>query len=132
MKYAVVIGILHPDGHILGVSRKDDFTQFGVPGGKFDPEDGDWFSDQHKMQAVLRELREETGVILNTEDLTFLGIRKDGEYIAACYGYRGVVDFAQQPGEGLVKWVTWDELWSGPFGNYNRWLHDRMSDEKWV
>lgn len=131
MKKSTAVVIVHPDGRVLGVSRKDDHTAFGVPGGKFDPEDGDWENPDDRVRAALRELREETGVVLDPKDVLALGMREcPGEvtYMAAAFAYCGDVAFIQMPGEGLVAWITWEDLYAGPFGIYNHWSHERLSE----
>ena len=63
MTYREAAGIFiycHATGHIYGVSRRNDFTQWGCPGGKVD--DG-----ETTLEAALRELREETGVVFQPE-----------------------------------------------------------------
>jgi 8-oxo-dGTP diphosphatase len=55
-------------GKILLLHRHDNKSQggkWGIPAGKIDKEDKD------EKSAILRELREETGLILNEDDLVF-------------------------------------------------------------
>ena len=48
---------LGPDG-ILAISRRNDTTQWGLPGGKVDP-------GETNLQAILRETKEECNLDLN-------------------------------------------------------------------
>ena len=65
MKEAVQIVILNEKNEVLAVSRKDNHKDFGLPGGKVDPED---FSN---VDAIIREVKEETGL-----DINMWGIQK--------------------------------------------------------
>lgn len=111
------------DSKILMVSRKDDETLFGLPGGKADP-------GESMIEAACREYNEETGVLFQPDDLRLL------------YGgtstYRGVTynvitfeavrppvgEPSTQPGEGIIRWGSWDDLTTGPFAGYYRGLYE--------
>lgn len=109
-------------GKILAVSRKDNLTKFGLPGGKVDPGEND-------LEAAVRELREETGISL----IGWLDLQKlyedtdDFEYWTTCYiyvqRYKDPMDFEINPGTdetGIVKLVDRQELLNGPFHRYNQ------------
>lgn len=98
---------------ILGVSRKDDHTQFGLPGGKLE-----W--GENPKQAALRELQEETGLI--GLDPTFLMERFNKDNLDACYLITVVGGEPRTTEKGLVRWVSREMLEDGPFGLYNRTL----------
>lgn len=115
---------------VLAVSRRDDHTAFGFPGGKVDPSDGSlaptsWVGTIQR--AMARELREEVGIDVDPRDLVIL-------YQGVCPGGADGVAYwmvslalpgglheepRTQPDEGVVKWVAWKTLTSGPFGHYN-------------
>lgn len=50
-----VVGLMIRDGKILAVSRKDNHSDYGLPGGKIDP-------GETPEQALVRELMQEIGV----------------------------------------------------------------------
>jgi 8-oxo-dGTP pyrophosphatase MutT (NUDIX family) len=103
-------------GRILGVARKDDPNAWGLPGGKV--EDG-----ESEYWAACRELQEETGIVCTTWDLGHEVFRRDGgvtfqlpfHHIA-----KEIVPVAK--GEARVDWITPEQLLAGPFGEYNRRL----------
>ena len=118
MRKAVCILVFNEDGKILGVSRKNDATNFGLPGGKVD-------SGETEEQAVLRELLEETG-------LRIFDIRKvfehteDREYWTSCWS--GRIEGSIHTNEaGVVRWVDKETLMRGAFGEYNRRLFKAMN-----
>jgi 8-oxo-dGTP pyrophosphatase MutT (NUDIX family) len=60
---------------ILAISRRNDTTQWGIPGGKQD-------SDECNVDCALREISEECGLVLDKTLLIPL-------YSGACYGKDG-------------------------------------------
>jgi len=102
--------ILSDDGKVLAVSRKDDPTAFGLPGGKVDP-------GEEPIQAAARELQEETGLIAS--DLRQVFKRQEHD------GYETTTFVCKVTGEintnesGAVRWVSPQTLFAGPFGSYN-------------
>ena len=103
-------------GQVLAVSRRGEFTEFGLPGGKVD--DG-----ETTVQAAIRELYEETGVRVTSDDLEFLYSADDGHgydvttFVLTRDLSRG--ETMQQEPDMLVSWVDPRVLIEGPFGDYN-------------
>jgi 8-oxo-dGTP diphosphatase len=119
MKEAVCALIYTENGKILGVSRKDRLDKFGLIGGKVD--DG-----ETPEQALLRETFEETGLTITSFEKIFER-NADG---FNCFTYlckvKGTVNTSEA---GIVKEVTWDELFAGPFGEYNLELFNHINNE---
>jgi 8-oxo-dGTP pyrophosphatase MutT (NUDIX family) len=67
MKEAGVMLIIK-DGLILGISRRHNKAIFGLPDGKFDPEEG----DQTTKDTAIRETHEETGILVKDCTLSFM------------------------------------------------------------
>lgn len=111
-----VCAIVLNGNKMLGVSRKDDLEDFGLPGGKVDP-------GESKAEAMLRELGEETGLIAVEATQIYAGIcTGDRDYMSTVFlvtKYRGKLG-SNEP--GVIKWCTRDELLAGCFGEFNRKL----------
>lgn len=116
-KRAVVVVLFNQD-KILGVTRKDNLTDWGLPGGKIEV-------GETPVEAAVREVKEETG--LDIFCLQRVAYRMDGEYIVGTYigQWKGEIDTQES---GKVDWITFDELKSGSFGEYNTALEQTMKD----
>ena len=114
---AACVLILSDDGKILAVSRRDDPSAYGMPGGKVDP-------GETPEEAASRELEEETGLVAG--DLNQVFKMKDAD------GYTTVTFTGQVSGkinteeEGVIRWVKPSVLLDGPFGNYMRVLFKQL------
>lgn len=110
--------LINPEGLALGVSRKTDHNDFGLPGGKMDPEDnGD------PMITAIRECKEETGLDITNLRLIF-AIHKSGNmghtYLA---DYTGEIEHDEPH---VVKWVPFQVLINGSFGRYNQMVSESL------
>lgn len=110
VKRAACCLILTNDGHVLAVSRKDDPTAFGLPGGKVDP-------GETPEQAAARELQEETGLIASKLSPVFTHQEDDG-FVTHTFSCE-VEGEINTPESGAVRWVKPEVLFNGPFGKYN-------------
>lgn len=118
MKEAVCALIFRGD-KILGVSRKDNPNDFGLIGGKV--EEG-----ESRSHALQREIEEECGLNIIHGKLVFTRIDNN----MMCYTYLCEVEGEIKTNEkGVVKEVTWDELFAGTFGEYNRRLYKTLYNE---
>ena len=113
MKQAALALIIN-NNLILGVSRKDNHEQFGLPGGKV--EIGESLED-----AVKRELFEETGIV--AESLKLIFVRTENDFICSTFLVEEFKKQEEPKEKGLVKWITWQTLFDGPFGEYNKQLY---------
>lgn len=124
MKSAVCLLAPAADGRYWAVSRRNDTTQWGLPGGKVDP-------GESSLEAVLRETFEEVG--LKLEDKARLiplysaacpGKGKDDTYWVTTYLWPDLVSSAGfVPEEGLAVQSLCEraltELRTCPFARYN-------------
>ena len=109
-KVAACVLIMADDGKILAVSRKDNPSDLGLPGGKVDP-------GEQPIEAAARELTEETG--LHIHDLKQVFSMHDGDSL--CYTFVGKVSGEISTTEsGVIKWVDPHVLLQGSFTEYNR------------
>lgn len=117
--------VLREDGRVLAVSRRGTTDQFGIPGGKCD--EGETFE-----AAAIRETREETGIeVRNLRRVLERPCRNDANRDE----FHTVTFRADYDGEpraceaGMrVEWVTWEQLFAGPFGDYNRQLWEAVRE----
>lgn len=110
IKKAAQVVLINEEGLILAVSRKDNHEDFGLPGGKQDPE------DENEMAAAIRETKEETG--LDTTDLQLIFVMHRSGYLGYTYlaKYSGEINHNEPH---VVKWVPYDVIMNGSFGRFN-------------
>lgn len=122
-KQAVCCFVLQND-KILGVSRKNNVNDMGLPGGKVDP-------GETLEEACLRELKEETGLDGKIIQHVYTDFEED--YLVTCFlvEAKGSLHSSE---EGIVKWCSPEELIEdSSFANYNRnaigYLNEIIQDE---
>ena len=117
-KLAATALIFNEDkSQLLGVSRKDNHTLFGLPGGKVDV-------GETLYEGLIREVKEETGLDVNSAIPIFF--REDGDFVAVVYlvtDYSGEVSTTER---GVVKWITFEDLKNGAFSEYNTILEEHL------
>jgi ADP-ribose pyrophosphatase YjhB (NUDIX family) len=118
-KKLCVLGLFFKEGNVLGVSRKDNHADFGLPGGKVD-------EGETLEVAIDREIFEETGLVVKDKQLIWIA-EDANDYL--CYVYlvrewEGEINTRPvDPKEtGVVKWTDFIELESGSFGEFNKKL----------
>ena len=100
------------------ISRRDDATKFGLPGGKLEP-------GESEEQAAIRETFEETEVIVKSCSKIFQREEHtlSGEvFYTYCYYADEWSGTPRNSEEGVVTWLTDNELTvtHGAFPDYNR------------
>lgn len=122
MKYSVQAVIFNDKREVLAVSRKTDHNDFGLAGGKMDPEDASL------EDALHREVMEETGldIDMDTAELIF-AIHKDGfmGYTYLIKDWCGEINYNEPH---VVKWTNFHTILVGSFGRYNRLVSDSLKD----
>jgi hypothetical protein len=110
--------LINEEGLALGVSRKDNHSDFGLPGGKGEIED-----IGNPMVTAIRECKEETGLDVYDLQLVF-AIHKSGNmgytYLAK---YSGEINHNEPH---VVKWVPFQVLINGSFGRYNEMVSESL------
>ena len=119
-KISAQVVLINEEGKILCVSRKDNHSDFGLPGGKADPCDGD-----DPTETAIRETREETGLEVYNLRLIF-AIHKYG-YMNYTYvaNYRGEINYNEPH---IVKWAPIKLTTEGTFGVYNQLVAESLRD----
>lgn len=118
MKKQAVTGILvREDGAILGVTRKGTIDQWGLPGGKVEP-------DEDLLNAIRREFYEETGLLITKCEPVFE--REGSEFFVTCFKVHEAIGDLGTDEDILVAYVTPETLIEGPFGEYNKQLFAKL------
>lgn len=126
---AVCAVITNPNTQqILVVSRKDDPTSFGLPGGKVDP-------GETKKEAICREIKEETGLTVIPEDTVKVyetlcprHAPEGTDYYAYAYLVSQYSGHLETQESGIVKWGSWNDLYQGSFAAYNVGLKNALDE----
>jgi len=120
IKISAQVVLINEEGLVLGVSRKHDHNDFGLPGGKMDSRD-----NNDPIQTAIRECKEETGLDVTDLQLVF-AIHKGGNmgytYLAK---YSGEINHNEPH---VVKWVPFQTLVRGSFGRYNQLVAESLDD----
>ncbi len=111
MKTSGTCVILTKGDKILGVTRKHNHNDWGLPGGKIDP-------GETPLQAIIRETKEETGLDISNIELVDERLFKDRMVYLFKADWSGEISYDPIT-EGVCNWVNWEELLEGSFGEYN-------------
>jgi 8-oxo-dGTP pyrophosphatase MutT (NUDIX family) len=112
--------IINDLGEVLCVSRKDDFNDFGLPGGKIEK------SDINPETAGIREVKEETGIDIHSMILLYAEHRRGSMgYTYLATSWSGEISHEEPH---VAKWGTFCELVDGKFGEWNLKVFRSYSD----
>lgn len=105
---------------VLAVARRGTKSEWGLPGGKVEP-------NEDLKDALVREVQEEVNITLDKDKLTPIFTRIDHPFNVTTFLYSDIIDDKPEQGDaGPVGWVSWDQLISGPFGEYNLALKKQL------
>jgi|GEM_PF-1294865 ADP-ribose pyrophosphatase YjhB (NUDIX family) len=121
LKYAVQAVILNEEGKLLAVSRKDNHNDFGLVGGKKDDCD---FKLEH---AIVREIKEETGLFVREKDLQLIFSMHSGNYMGYTYLVKEWYGEIETDEPHVVKWTSIEEVMNGSFGYWNALVWESLA-----
>ena len=110
-KKAVQAVLLNKEGQVLAVSRKTNHNDFGLIGGKVDPEDKD-----DLVAAIKREVKEETGLDIHNIKLIYTSEWDARTQYTFLADWSGEI-YTTEP--HVVKWTGFQEIINGTFGDFN-------------
>lgn len=111
METSACVVLINDEGLVLGVSRKDDLTSIGLPGGKMESID----NGKPELTAI-RETLEETGLQISNLRLVFATHKNGNMGYTFLADYKGDINHNEPH---VVKWVPFQTLLMGRFGKYN-------------
>ncbi len=112
--------LLNKEGLVLGVSRKNDHNDFGLPGGKMERID-----DNNPIATAFRECIEETGLTPIHMRLVFATHKHGSMSYTYLAEYEGEINHNEPH---AVKWVSFQQLINGSFGKYNKLVSESLTD----
>ena len=117
---AACVLIVSDDMKVLSVSRKNNPTAYGMPGGKIDP-------GENAKTAAIRELYEETGLHVRDMKLVYVNTDETGFEVST---FSGKVDGEIDTDEtGVIKWVSIEMMSDpvhSPYADYNKKLFSHV------
>lgn len=105
---------------ILGVSRGhtgDNVNNYGFPGGTVDLNEG-------IQQAMIREVFEETGLVVEESKPLFFEDEHVDNFLVGVYHVTKFSGEIKESSEGKVNWVTWNDVMTGSYGEFNSKLYE--------
>lgn len=129
MKYAVQAVILNDKGEVQAVSRKDDHNDFGLVGGKVDPEDV--FEAEAKGMSTIRyamhrECMEETGLDIDMDTaVEIFQMHRDG-YMGVTFLIKDWCGEINTDEPHVVEWVPFEVIMNGSFGKWNTMVAESL------
>jgi len=122
MKRAAVMLIIK-DGLILGVSRPNDDTKFGLAGGKIE-------TNETPKEAAIRETKEETSIEV-AECVEIFKHKEKNDYETHCFYATKWSGEPKEVEKSKVKWLTGEELiyTKAAFGEYNKEAIKRLQEK---
>ncbi len=117
-KPASTVLLMNNKNEFLAVSRKDNHEIFGLIGGKVED------TDPNMRMAAIRETKEETGLDIYDLILIHEGIWNDRYQQTFTAKWKGIIHTNENH---VVKWVAKDILLSGPYGEYNKIVFDKLN-----
>jgi 8-oxo-dGTP pyrophosphatase MutT (NUDIX family) len=128
MKKTVHAIIFNDNGEVLSVSRKDNHSDMGLVGGKVDEVDYTGPVNKVLETALIREVKEETGLDINIETAEMVfAIHKNG-YMGYTYLIKDWSGDIYTDESHVVRWTNFLEIISGSFGRYNSLVAESLHD----
>lgn len=110
-------------GLILSVSRKDNYNDYGLPGGKVDPGESLW-------EAMRRECIEETGYMPN--DLIPVFSSDNYGYMVHTFTCKSLTPIGVAEEQGVVAWLSEEALIEkSSYSEYNKKLLEHLNAFTW-
>lgn len=118
--FTVQAVLLNSVGQVLSVSRKNNHSDFGLPGGKVET------IDDSLEAAISREVYEETGISIDTKSMLMIFSMHRNNHMGFTYLVKDWSGEIMTDENHIVKWTDFQEIINGSFGTWNSLVADSL------
>jgi 8-oxo-dGTP pyrophosphatase MutT (NUDIX family) len=117
-------------GSFVYTSKKQKILLVQSRGQMWGPPKGSIQPNEEPLECAIREVKEETGLDIISYKEVYTRIDDIYHCTTFLCETSGEINITNEKETGIIKELTWEELFEGPFGDYNRGLYNHLYSEK--